>query len=178
MKSYYYYLISSLPMLQFGMKSPIAYSDFLECCETQLTGHDMDIIKRALITPPETKEDKSPALREWKEFDTLLRNELTRSRAAKRAKDPLHYIRGEDTHDPFIAQFSHWAIGQESLLEAELYLDRARWEKIDELSKGHYFDIDFLIAYSLKLQILERWNNINSGSPTQALQELLAMEHI
>ena len=32
----------------------------------------------------------------------------------------------------------------------------ARWEKLDGLSVGHYFDIDWLVVYMLKLLVLER----------------------
>ena len=33
---------------------------------------------------------------------------------------------------------------------------RLRWEFIEQEEAGHYFDLDFLILYFLKLQILER----------------------
>ena len=57
-------------------------------------------------------------------------------------------------------------------LEAELYLDRIRWEKLEELEKNHYFDITYLVAYALKLQILERWDRINSIGGDEAMQKL------
>ena len=31
-----------------------------------------------------------------------------------------------------------------------------RWQIVDRLESGHYFDVDFFSAYYLKLQILER----------------------
>ncbi|MBN1647418.1 MAG: DUF2764 family protein [Spirochaetales bacterium] len=40
--------------------------------------------------------------------------------------------------------------------EAELILDKSRWEYLEELEQGHFFELDNLLAYYLKLQILER----------------------
>jgi len=54
-----------------------------------------------------------------------------------------------------------------------LYLDRIRWEKIEELKTGHYFDIEYLTAYCLQLQILERWDRVDSGSGMEILKELV-----
>ncbi len=162
--SQYYYFIASLPMLEFGMKTPISYEDFLTRCKEQISDRDLEIIKGALI---------SSTLREWKDFDTDLRNEIARARANKKAKDLDKYIRGENYLNPFMAGIAHWAVSQESPEEAELYLDRIRWERIEELKKGHYFDIDFLSAYALQLQILERWDNINKEGGMQVLQEMV-----
>lgn len=168
----YYYLVSSLPMLEFGAKPPLSYKDFIRCCQGQLASSDMNVIERTTILPYEDIEDPYPALREWKRFDTGLRNELARFRAGKRSKDPAQYIRGEDSSEAFVSGFAHWAVSQDSPIESELYLDRIRWERIEELQMGHYFDIDCLIAYALKLQILERWQTINSGSGMQVILEM------
>lgn len=61
-----------------------------------------------------------------------------------------------------------------SILEAERMLDGERWCMLDELSLGHYFDIDFLIVYALKILILERWERIRTADSTGKLQEILA----
>ena len=44
---------------------------------------------------------------------------------------------------------------------------------MDELATGHYFDLDFLISYALKLLILERWERINSADKPRLLEEVL-----
>jgi len=172
----YYYLIASLPMLEFGMKSPISYAEFFTRFREQLSGPDIEIIKRVEIAPHEETGYSSVTLKEWNIFDTTLRNEIARSRAGKYAKDPAQYIRGEGYPDPFISGFLQWVDSLDSPLEAELSLDRMRWMKIEELEKGHYFDIDYLITYALKLLILERWERINSGNGMEALRGLVEKE--
>lgn len=151
MKNSYYYIIASLPMLHFGMKPPFSYPDFLSLWEP---GSHSDLLK------------------EWERFNKSLANELVRTRAVKRGKDPNKYLRDSDGLDPFIAPLAHWATNQDSPMEAELYLDKIKWEKIEELKAGHYFDIEYLIAYGLQLQILERWDKINSGDGVEILERL------
>lgn len=169
----YYYFIATLPMLEFGAKAAFSYEDFLARAKEQLSDFDMDIIKRAKLGPFEDAKDSLAALREWKDFEITLRNELARHRAAKLTKDFSKFARGEHYIEPFISGFAHWAVNQESPLEAELYLDRTRWDKLEDLARGHYFDIDYLIMYALKLQILKRWKTINSEGGMQILEDLI-----
>ena len=159
-------------MLQFGMKLPFSYEGFLERCRLELNQEDMDALARVSIEPSVDIEDKLPLLKEWKRFNRSLKNELARTRAVKKGRDPNKYLRGNDGLDPFIAPLAHWAINQDSLMEAEAYLDRIRWEKIEEIKTGHYFDIEYLAAYGLQLKILERWQRINSGEGTKVLEGL------
>ena len=156
----YYYIVSSLPMLEFGEKPTISYEDFLNSCRTQLSPCDMEII------------EKADEWKEWGRFSIALRNEIAVFRAAKKSKDPAKYIHGDDNRDPLLIPSAHWAVNLDSPLEAERFLDQLRWEKLEELSKGHYFDIDFLVTYALKLQILERWQTINSQDGMQVLESL------
>jgi hypothetical protein len=154
MKNSHYYFIASLPMLQFGIKPPISYVDFIEEC-----GHEINW-------------DEISLLKKWKIFDTGLRNELARTRAVKRGKNPDNYLRDSDSVDPFIAPLAHWAVNHDSPMDAEKYLDKIRWEKIEEIKSGNYFDTEYLAAYGLQLQILERWDRINSGDGMKILQRL------
>lgn len=149
-------------MLQFGMKPPVSYSDFLEKCSYELSPDDMDALK----------ENKTSLSEKWNIFDRSLRNELVRMRALKRDKDPNNYLRGDEGADPFIEPLAHWAVNHDSPMEVEKYLDRIRWEKIEEIKAGHYFDIEYLAAYGLWLQMLERWERINSGDGMKILETL------
>ena len=174
--SEYYYLVASLPMLEFGGKKPFSRSDLLFRCRGNLNPADMATLERASIAPRENIDDPSPTLREWNVFDAALRNDLARARAAKKGKDPAPYIRGDDSPDPFMAGFAHWLVEQEDPLEAERSFDRFRWERIEEIKKGHYFDIVSLIAYALQLQIIERWEMLDSKGGMEVLGKLISKE--
>jgi hypothetical protein len=61
-----------------------------------------------------------------------------------------------------------------SPLEAEKMLDHARWNALDELTAGRYFDMDVLIAYAIKLVMLEKWEEIAANNNSAALEARLA----
>jgi hypothetical protein len=172
----YYYFMASLPMLEFGAKMPFSRDRFINLCREYLTLMDAEFIQRVNILPNENAEDSSRILREWKRFDIILRNEMARSRALKYGMDAQPYIRGDDYSDPVVFKFAKWILEQDSPLGMELALDRFRWQKIDELGKGHYFDIDCLTVYVLHLLILDKWNKINSVNGLQVLRQWIGGE--
>jgi hypothetical protein len=89
----------------------------------------------------------------WLQWERALRLNLARQRAQKLKREfPL-----EPPDDPVGAvAAAKAAIALESPLEAELYLDRARWDAVTALEGFEYFSRDRLYAYLLKLLLLER----------------------
>jgi hypothetical protein len=172
----YYYLVASLPAVEFGVKPPFSYEEFLSRCDGQLSPEDRGAVDRAVMISCYDTAEKYRAVAEWGTFEFSLKNEIARSRAEKYAKDPFKYIRGEHYHDPFTAGLAQWAVNQDSPMEAELFLDRARWDKLEEIKNGHYFDIDYLIAYAVQLWILTRWEKINSEGGMQVLADMVDKE--
>ncbi|MFH1478803.1 MAG: DUF2764 family protein [Candidatus Omnitrophota bacterium] len=172
MNENYYYLVSSLPYIEFGIKSPISYEAFLSICRSSLSPRDMESIG-SLNKDIFSYKEEPQALREWKAFEISLRNELARSRAAKRSHDPEKHIKGEHYFDPFTAHFAQWAVNQDDARDTELSIDRFRWEKLEDLEKCHYFDIDRIVVYALKLKIIERWHVIGSTDGMEILKELV-----
>lgn len=171
MPYYYIYLISSLPVLNFAAKPPFSFEKFLEICKDKIAEDDINLIK--LAKEGHTYEGSQPTLKKWRVFDTGLRNELVKIRAIRKHSDPLKYIRGDDYVEPYIAHIAMNAHRSPSILEAERVLDQERWRMLDELAVCHYFDLDFLIVYALKLVILERWDRINTADKSQLLEEVL-----
>ena len=160
--AYYTYLISSLPMLHFGMKPPFSFEKFIERCQ-------------GLIPEAEIKALKSGAgLEQWQAFDKELRNELVRVRAARKHKAPEKYLRKDGYVSPYIVHIAMSAIRNTSILEAEKILDEERWQALDGLSFGHYFDLDFLLIYAQKLLILERWARIRLADKPDLLKQALS----
>lgn len=160
-------------MLHFGMKPPFSFKKFLTMCHHIIPDRDVDIIKASSLLEEYPYEEINPTLKKWRAFDISLRNELVRIRAARKRIDPSKYLRYGGHMDLSIAHIALHAHRTPSLLEAEKILDQARWHFLDELSIGHYFDIDSLIIYANKLLILERWERINTLDKTRAAEELL-----
>ncbi len=171
MAGFYVYLISSLPMLHFGARPPFSLERFLEICQDKISEEDIHLIK--LTQEAFLYTGNQPTLKQWCAFDNALRNELVKIRAGSKHLDPLKYIRGQDYIEPYISRAAMNARRSPSILEAERLLDQERWHRLDELALGHYFDLDFIICYALKLLMLERWERINTADKPKLLNEVL-----
>jgi len=174
MPSYYTYFISSLPMLQFGNPPGLTLNDFLSRCVEFIPGRDAALIKEALSPDGYALNAFGPVtLLKWREFDLALRNELVKARALRKKVDPAGFLRNDTHFDMNITHIAQAALRHTSILEAERYLDLERWKALDEISRGHYFDLDFLLVYGLKLAILERWVKIESADKAQLAAKVL-----
>ncbi len=100
---------------------------------------------------------KSYVARRWLQFEYALRNTLVELRTDG-SEEAGRYRRGSarGVGGPRVEQAAREAVGAENPAEAERILDRARFGFLDELESGHYLDFERLVAYFLKLQLLER----------------------
>ena len=64
--------------------------------------------------------------------------------------------RNTEEKQPRIEEAVRMAMGAETPLQGELVLLQLLWKYVDDLSIGHVFDVEFLLAYHLKLQLLIR----------------------
>jgi hypothetical protein len=161
MPKFYTYLISSLPALNFGMKPPFSFERFFENCRPFISKEDFLLLSNLPMTIDEYGKSVShPTIERWLAFDTTLRNELVKIRVAGKKIDAAKYLRGETPIDMAISHTAMSSHKNASILEAEKILDEARWQALDDLGFGYYFDMDSLILYAYKLKILERWEKI------------------
>jgi hypothetical protein len=177
MPSYYIYLISSLPLLHFGAKPPFSFDKFLERCQGLIPASEIDTLSKIqTLDISKCSGQGMVTLKKWRSFETALSNELVKIRASRKHKDPFKYLRSASQDGPALAHIALAAQRNPSLLEAERILDKERWQVLDELAVGHYFDLDFLIVYAQKLLLLERWERINTANRAQLLEETLKRE--
>jgi hypothetical protein len=174
MADFYPYLISSLPMLHFGMKPPFSFERFLDICCPFIPEKDFQVL-RTLPQPQHYFEngDRHKVIRKWIEFDGNLRAELARMRAIKKHLDPAKFQRSDGYNGPSLVPVITGANVTATVLEAEKTLDEIRWKALDELATGHYFDLYVLITYACKLLILQRWENIRSADRTMLIKRAL-----
>ena len=142
----YYYLITQLPYLAFGKKPEIDRGQFLSEADKWLDEGDKEMLLKADINDFYIKGNMPEILEEYKTFEYRLRSELAYWRAAER--DGKEY---KGPQDMYVES------KKDSPLDVEKKLLLLRWNKIEEGEAGHFFDISFLIAYFLKLQVLERF---------------------
>jgi len=151
----YYYAVSSLPFLDFNNAPVIKVDEFIAICRSALPDKDFDIISGLSLSNLKTMDSTISVLDRWKSWEGTLRNEIAKLRSAALGIDSGSYTYDIESNSeaPGIARNAY---KQESPLLAEEDLDKARWQFLDELEHGHHFDLEKLIIYSLRLQILER----------------------
>ena len=164
MPAYYTYLISSLPMLNFSARAPFNLADFFMRCKNLIPENELELLNNVYRQDlyALTVQSKD-SLKQWVGFEIALRNELVRARSARKKVDPLKFLRLPDSPQAEISHLALAAYRSSSILEGEKILDLGRWNFLENLSQGHYFDFDYLLIYMLKLKILERWDKIQSS---------------
>jgi len=175
MGAYYVYLVSSLPALNFSSPPPFREKDFFLKCQGLIPEKDIEILRGACDTFYNLEsQPKIEGLNRWTKFELSLRNELVRARASRKKIDPLLFVRQPDESEAYASHVAMAAYRCTSLLEGEKILDQARWDFLDFLSFGHYFDFDFLLSYVLKLKILERWDKIERADKESLFSQTIA----
>ncbi len=164
MTGYYVYLISSLPTLQFGAKPPFSMERFFSMCEGLVSSEDLEEVKSSLKGEGEGR---------YRDFERTLRNELVKIRAHRKHMDASRFLRSDGYADQWISHIAAGACRNPSVLDAERLLDQDRWRFLDELSVGHYFDLESLMIYAHKLSIAEKWERVVTADAGQLLEEAL-----
>ncbi|GEM_PF-913892 len=184
----YYYFIASLPRIEFDTsttlpgltaragsvhsKIPLSVQDYLKDCKNLLASEDYELVERILTEEGSPIKTDDKILNAWINFNERLRNELAWFRAERAGKDPLNHAREEKSKDPRLTTMIHQISQQPNLLTTEKFLDQMRWEFLDELSFAQYFNMEFLIIYTLKLKILARYEEIYSDKGKKQFAEL------
>ncbi len=173
MKEHYYYVISSLPYLSLNDELPIRKIDFLSVCKENLKTTDFEMLRS--IDLFEADQDKAPLdiIRCFFRWDRGVRNALVKLRAERLGLDPVDFIRG-DMSDHLTGHFAEEAFNADSPLIAENILNKARWKYLDELEFGHYFDLEILVIFFIKLQILERISSFDADQGRERLNAIVS----
>lgn len=158
--STYYYLRSTLPTLLQASPPPFSFQAFLERSEGRVNEADYEILRaagaEALVgDDPSRQIRRSRVLTAFYAWEKALRNELVHLRAHKLGKAPERFLRPGDLEWDAV-RTAQGAAQSEDPLEGELFIEREKWNFVERLETGHYFDLEALVAYALKLQILER----------------------
>jgi hypothetical protein len=141
----YYYLVATLPYLRFGRGALIDKEAFLIECGKWLNQRDTKILLGASLGDIIIRPEDPSILRAWKEFDLMLRTELALARSSIK--------QGRNEKPGPVARV---VLAEATPLLMERAIARIRWEYLDASEAGNFFDVNFLMLYFLKLQILER----------------------
>jgi hypothetical protein len=135
-------------------------AEFVSLCETQLPANEMALLRAATIEGPE-EDDPHGIVGQWRRFERGLRNALVRQRAPGKNVETEKYVRrdareDDNTAEHGVVELARSAVAQETPLGSEDELNHARWAFLDDLESGYFFELERVIIYYIKLQILER----------------------
>ncbi len=151
----FYYTVASLPMLSYDEPSGLKVADYMADCRKWLKPVEWEMLSSAVLNPDTVKASISSVAEEFMIWEISLRNELVLLRAAAMGLEADNFIVKSERY-PETASLAAHAFKQESPMDAEDALNRGRWQFLENLKVGHFFDLEYLILYSLQLQILER----------------------
>lgn len=169
----------------------MAYAD-----PENLDYEDVDLsvsMERALFKAfyKKCEEAKCKFIREWYDFDRTLRNVLA-AYAARRSGLPVaDQLVGEGYVTSTLARSSAAdfglrgeldyidsvvdALGDEvNILDKERRIDLIRWEMSDSLTTFDYFDMNAILAYLAKINIIHRWLTLDENYGREMFRKLMA----
>jgi len=173
----YHYIISSLPVLSPDYKfSGTTPGTMLDEISEQLSDSDRALVdflekgfqKENLTTEfyREALTSRNRFIREYFAFDLNLRNAkvefLNKALDRPKGKDILDVNADENLARVELAEFEEAGKAEailygNDLLARERGLDELIWEKTDSLTTFDYFDIEAILAFLAKLNIVKRW---------------------
>ncbi len=160
-------------MLTYDMRPPFSFAHFVARCRGLLNARDLRVLERVPEAAACTYTGTHPFLAGWQAREEALRNELVRVRAARMKKDAEHYMRGDKEAYTGYAPAAQRIYDDESLIRGAAQLDRMRWDAVDELVGGHYFDLYTVLSYGAKLHILARKRRIEEAHPGEEIEKVL-----
>ena len=191
----YEYIIASLPDIttgwKFGDKGPEDYiEEITDLCSQKdrelmgflLSGYleenlNADFYAKALV-------HSDAFIREYFRFDLNIRNAkvkyLNKALGRPADKDVLSF--GEDTDqrvlDAAEAEFEEAAdletiLNSGDILSRERGIDDLMWEKISNLTTFNYFDMDAVLGFVTKLNIVARWYKLDEQTGREMFKKLV-----
>lgn len=135
-------------------------------------------------------ESKSRFLKGWGEFDRTLRNisaAVAAREAGRQVKDVL--VGGGDVVEqlsrssaadfglrgelPYIDAVISAITDEPNIVEKERKIDAIRWSEAEEIAVFDYFDINYILSYLVKVNIVARWTLLSPEVGRQMLNRFI-----
>ena len=191
----YEYIVASLPDIttgwKFGEKGPEDYiEEIVSLCsdkdrkliEFLMSGYLEENLNAGFYGKALTHKDAF--IREYFRFDLNVRNAKVKylNKALGRDAEKDVMLFGEDTPqavlDAVAEEFEEEAdietiLNTGDILSRERGIDDLMWEKIDSLTTFNYFDIDAILGFITKLNIVARWYRLDEQTGREMFKKLV-----
>lgn len=182
----YEYIVASLPDIssewKFGDEGPETY---IEQILEQCTARDRELIEFLVsgfsaenLTPEFYRRATSHSnrfIREYFTFDLNLRNTKVKylNKALGRPADKDVMSLSEEEMQFEEEQRAEAILAGKDILARERGLDDLMWEKISSLTVFDYFDIEAILGFIAKLQIIARWYRLDEKTGREMFRKLV-----
>ena len=133
----------------------------------------------------------SRLLREWSATDRTIRNIVAATLARRQGVAAEGVVVGEDavakalsrssaadfglrTEVPFVEQLVAAVVDEHNMVEKERKIDNIRWAELSELSAFDYFDLNAVIAYVVKANMVARWAALDAKVGREMFDRLVS----
>ena len=133
----------------------------------------------------------SRLLREWSATDRTIRNIVAATLARRQGVAIESVVVGEDSVTeslmrssaadfglraelPFVEQLVAAVADEQNMVEKERKIDNIRWAELSELSTFDYFDLNAVIAYLVKVNMVARWAALDAKVGREMFDRLMA----
>ena len=117
-----------------------------------------------------------PFIREYFDFDRRLRNRkaryLNEELGRPLGEGCIRLSEEEEEDDAQMAARTDEILRTEDIVGKEKALDALVWETVDEMITFHYFDLDVILAFVVKMSIVTRWLRLDPQSGREMLRKL------
>ena len=134
---------------------------------------------------------KSRLLREWSKCDRTIRNIVAATLARKQGVAIEAVVVGEDSVTesllrssaadfglraelPYVEAIVSAVADERNFIEKERKIDNIRWAELSELATFDYFDLNAVIAYLVKVNMVARWVMLDKEVGRQMFNRLIA----
>lgn len=185
----YEYIIASLPVLQAGYRGPLDADSLLEEIREQLSASDAAALQLVLDGwdanslneefYARAAKSRSAFIRGYFLYDRQLRNAkvnwLNKSLGRPEGQDIIPAPGADSTDEDFEDQArAAEVLAGTDILERERGLDSLLWDRIDGLTIMHVFDLDVILGFAAKLQIVNRWLKLDETTGRELFARLVS----
>ena len=134
---------------------------------------------------------KSRLLREWSKLDRTIRNIVAATVARQQGVAVESVVVGEDATTkalsrssasdfglrvevPFVEQLVSAVVDEHNMVEKEHKIDNIRWAELSELTTFDYFDLNAVLAYLIKVNMVARWAALDAKVGREMFDRLVA----
>lgn len=184
----YEYIIACLPVLQYGdnqcfQSDAYALSEAIKAQCSDKDGKLIDFLRRG-FNPEQMDESfykeatshRNAFIKGYFSYDLNVRNAKVDfiNESLERPSDTdivLPERREDEIFDD--ANLVHSILENTDMLERERALDQLMWDRIDDLTKLNFLDIDTILGFIAKLEIVGRWLRLNEQTGRELFRQFV-----